>query len=104
MEGREGAVDLSLAISPDDLTGCPRCQGSGSWPPSRLRGHPTCDWCGGYGQLTRRELHHQLREQKARRLRLERMTPAERKKAHPDLRGKETTMERRAAKKQREDA
>jgi DnaJ-class molecular chaperone len=69
----------------DEYVTCPRCQGMGYWPPSNyhLAYHRqgNCDWCGGYGELTKGEMQAHLLKQKQRRLDLMNKTPDERKRS-----------------------
>lgn len=70
------------AYPPDEWVRCPRCFGTGSWPPAVHHVGtgliPRCDWCAGCGELTRAELAEFLRAQKQRRIDAMRMTPDER--------------------------
>lgn len=68
----------------DDYATCPRCEGTGYWPPSRMatahHRQGDCDWCYGYGGLTRTVMGELLAAQKQRRLDMIRMSPVERKR------------------------
>jgi hypothetical protein len=78
-----------IPLPADDIHTCPRCRGTGTWPPSRIMSDLSdrmkfspyrCDWCEGYGALTRAEMYQHLAAQKKRRLRVERLTPEERRR------------------------
>jgi DnaJ-class molecular chaperone len=67
----------------DEYTTCPRCQGSGHWPPSKYaeahNRQGNCYWCDGYGELTKAEMSEHLAKQKQRRLDMMRLGPDERR-------------------------
>lgn len=72
-----------MSVVDGGYTACPRCKGTGYWPPHGHQDHRRtagqCDWCGGYGALTKAELADYLRAQKQRRLDMLAMSPDQRR-------------------------